>query len=65
MFHYLVEEPSNDTSYSRLDFERVLQELERAQVRVLPVAEVWQACAPAAGGRCRFSGGGRRSSQIR
>lgn len=49
MFHYLVEErPANALEYAVEDFRALLDGLARAGVRVLPVSEVWQACASAA-----------------
>jgi peptidoglycan/xylan/chitin deacetylase (PgdA/CDA1 family) len=48
MLHRLVEEPTLEVEYSIADFRALLDELTRAGVRVLPVSEVWKACAAAA-----------------
>ena len=41
----IVDEASYDTQYFVENFEKVLEELKRAQALVLPLAEVWQMCS--------------------
>jgi len=44
MFHYLVDEPTNPIEYSTESFKKAMAQLAAAQVRVLPLARVWEAC---------------------
>jgi peptidoglycan/xylan/chitin deacetylase (PgdA/CDA1 family) len=44
MFHYLVEQPAQDTDYRRADFERLLALVEQSGARVLPLNDVFEAC---------------------
>jgi peptidoglycan/xylan/chitin deacetylase (PgdA/CDA1 family) len=44
MFHYMVEKPSISTEYSLADFQAVLKQIQKSGIRVLPLAEVWDAC---------------------
>jgi peptidoglycan/xylan/chitin deacetylase (PgdA/CDA1 family) len=44
MFHWMVDEASYSTQYSFENFQKVLDELKRAKVLVLPATEVWEHC---------------------
>lgn len=52
MLHYLVDKPENTLEYSIDDFKKMLVEVERSGVRVLPLARVWDGCRE--GGHCNF-----------
>ena len=60
MFHFLVDETKLATEYSNENFKALLKVIADSQVRVLPLSEVWHACAdeiPADGRSCNFSKG--------
>jgi hypothetical protein len=54
MFHYLVEQPAQDTDYRRADFERLLALVEQTGARVLPLIDVFEACGAPATATCRL-----------
>jgi peptidoglycan/xylan/chitin deacetylase (PgdA/CDA1 family) len=57
MMHYLVGGEATDLlQYTLADFKLMLDEIEKTQVRVLPLAEVWSACTASTDG-CRFGSG--------
>ncbi len=62
MLHFLVDEPSIETEYSIDNFKALLQVLADSGIRVLPLTEVWRACAsqiesPGSAPRCSFASG--------
>ncbi len=47
MFHFLVEKTEYATQYSIENFNAVLQKVSESGIRVLPLTDVWNHCAPA------------------
>ncbi len=59
MFHYLVDKTEYATQYSIENFKAVLEQVADSGIRVLPLTDVWDHCAPAQHsaareGACRF-----------
>jgi peptidoglycan/xylan/chitin deacetylase (PgdA/CDA1 family) len=59
MLHYLVEKPQQDIDYSIDDFKRLLAAVKASGIRVLPLSEVWDACAGAPPGEGQGEGARR------
>jgi len=51
MFHYLVGDGEADlsTEYTMTDFRKAVAEIAKQNVRVMPLAEVWDSCNPYSG----------------
>lgn len=57
MLHYLVEQPKTALDYSVEDFRKLVAEVKKSGVRVMPMARVWRACGlpdPDTGSACAF-----------
>lgn len=54
MFHFLVDQPVQDTEYRMADFQQLLPLVQKTRVRVMPLIEVFEACGELAGSSCRL-----------
>jgi peptidoglycan/xylan/chitin deacetylase (PgdA/CDA1 family) len=54
MFHYLVDQPQQDTDYARADFQELVRGVHESGVRVSPLIEIFEACGELGASSCRL-----------